>query len=166
MENPNNNQPRNRAGKIITWNAPEYAEAKKNPLWFVALAVVMGVVVLYGINAGSWSMVTVFILITLLMLYFGAQKPRTISVRLDATGVSVNNILYEYKVIRKFWMVYYPPEVKVLYLETGAYLNNLVRIELGKQDPVAVKNFLLQYLEEDLDGKESMVDILARKLRF
>jgi hypothetical protein len=111
-------------------------------------------------------MAIVFILITVLLLYFGSQKPKLIKVQAGTTGITIGTITYEYKIIKKFWIVYYPPQVKVLYLETGAYLNNLVRIELGNQDPVAVKKFLLQYLEEDLDGQESLVDIIARRLKF
>jgi hypothetical protein len=166
MQNPNNNPIQNQNPKTLTWETLEHAEHKKHPLWFIGLAVIMSLVVLYAFNTGSWSMAIVFILITVLLLYFGSQKPKLIKVQAGTTGITIGTITYEYKIIKKFWIVYYPPQVKVLYLETGAYLNNLVRIELGNQDPVAVKKFLLQYLEEDLDGQESLVDIIARRLKF
>lgn len=75
-------------------------------------------------------------------------------------------ILYPYKIIKKFWLVYNPPITKTLNFETTAYLNNRISIQLGSQDPVAVKLYLSQYLPEDLDRTESLSETLARTLKI
>lgn len=152
--------------KELSWQALEFTEYKKHPLWYVALAVLIAGLVLYGIYTQSWTTVVTFILFGLMIANYAARKPKTVTVKLTSNGVSVDTANYEYKVVRKFWIIYYPPEVKTLYLETNAYLNNLIRIELGNQDPRKVKEFLKPYLEEDLEATESIADVIARKLKF
>jgi hypothetical protein len=152
--------------KEISWQALEYPEYKKHPLWFIALALVVGALVLYGIYSKSWTTVATFALLGAMAVVYAAQKPKTLTIRLTGQGVQVNNLTYPYSVIRKFWIIYHPPAVKTLYLETTAYLNHILSLELGNQDPRAVKAFLKQYLQEDLDATESATDLIARKLKF
>jgi hypothetical protein len=152
--------------KEITWQTLEYPEYKKHPLWFIGLALVIAVLVLYGIYIKSWSTIASFALFGVLALIYASQKPKTLTIKINGQGVQVNNILYGYPVIRKFWIVYSPPEVKSLYLETTTYIDHIVKLELSNQDPRVVKTLLKQYLEEDLEAKESTVDLIARKIKF
>ena len=167
MENQNNH-PNSQAvePKEITWQALEYPEYKKHPLWFMGLAVIIALIVVYGIYTNSWTTIIAFSLFGAMAFIYAGRKPRTITVKLDARGVHMNQLQYNYAIIRKFWIIYSPPEVKVLYIETNAYLDHQVRIELGNQDPRVVKSFLKQYLEEDLDGEENILDVMARKIKF
>lgn len=152
--------------KEIVWQGPEFREYAKHPLWFVAFGLVVALLVLYGIYNNSWTTAAMFMLMGILGIVYSTQKPRTVTVKVNALGIQVDNLMYSYKTLKKFWIVYYPPEVKVLYLETTAYLNRIVKLELAHQDPVRLREFLKEFLEEDLEGEESMVDVIARKLKF
>jgi hypothetical protein len=160
------NQQTSQQPKEISWQALEYPEYKKHPLWFIGLALIVALLVLYGISTKSWTTVVMFILFGALGLVYAIQKPRTLTIKLTGQGVQINSLMYGFPIIRKFWIIYSPPEVKSLYLETSAYLNRIVKLELGNQDPRAVKAFLRQYLEEDLEATESTADFIARKLKF
>jgi hypothetical protein len=150
----------------ISWETPEYPEYRKHPLWFLGFAVLMALFVLYGIFTASWTTVVLFALLGVLGIFYAAQKPKIVTVTLDPTGVHINNLTYSYQVIKKFWIVYDALEVRSLYLETSAYFNHILKLELADQDPLLTKNFLKQYLEEDLDRHESFADAIARRLRF
>jgi hypothetical protein len=56
----------------------------------------------------------------------------------------------------------YTPENKTVNFETVAYLNNHISMELGRQDPVAIKQFLKNYLQEDLDREESFTLLISK----
>ena len=107
-----------------------------------------------------------FCVIIFSIILFSGQSARTITYKVTKTGITSGNSVYGYKTIKKFWILYNPPAIKTLNLETTAYLNNIVSMELGRQDPVELKLYLSQYLPEDLDREESLSDILARNLKI
>ncbi|HYC79737.1 MAG TPA: hypothetical protein VEC17_01790 [Candidatus Binatia bacterium] len=161
QDEKNINQP-----KEITWQAPEYQEYKKHPLWFMAFGLITALLVLFGIYSGSWTTAITFALFGIVGLIYASQKPKTVTIKLTGTGVQAHNMMYDYRTVKKFWIVYHPPVTKCLYLETNAYLNSVIKIELANQDPRAVKTFLSRYVEEDVDGMENIVDVIARKVKF
>ncbi|MBX4188160.1 MAG: hypothetical protein KW793_03425 [Candidatus Doudnabacteria bacterium] len=152
--------------KEIIWQAPEFKEYAKHPLWFVGFSLTVALLVLFGIFTKSWTTSVVFLLMGILGVVYASQRPRTITVKVNGLGVQVDNLMYSFKTIKKFWIVYYPPEVKVLYLETSAYLNRIMKLELLNQDPIELRDFLKTYVEEDLEGEENLVDVISRKIKF
>ncbi len=152
--------------KEITWKALEYPEYRKHPLWFAGFGLLTALLVLFGLFTGSWTTALVFGLCAVLGIVYASKKPKTIDVKVTGLGVQVDGMEYSYQVIKKFGIAYYPPDVKALYLETSAYLNALVKIELGGQDPNELREFLKKYVEENLEQQEAFTDALARKLKF
>jgi hypothetical protein len=155
-----------KSSEIISWEASEFVHHAKNPLWYIGFAVLAGALIVYGIFSGSLITIIMFALIVALAFVYAHRKPRTMNHDLTLTGIILGDTMYPYKSIRKFWIIYEPPQVKTLNIETGSYLNSHVTIQLGDQDPVAVKMFLKNYLIEDLNREESFVDIIARRLRL
>ena len=91
------------------------------------------------------------------------QEPSKINFSIDHDGLHLGDKFYKYKDIAKFWIIYQPPHVKNLYFEFKASIRPKLSIPLQKQDPLEVKSFLRQYLEEDLDQEnESFTDVLSR----
>jgi hypothetical protein len=160
------NEPKTNQKKELAWQAPEYQEYRKNPMWFVAFGLITALLVLYGIYTKSWTTAALFLLLGIMGIVYASRKPNLVTIKLDGSGVQVSNLLYSYKTIKKFWVAYNPPDVKCLYLETSAYLNRVVKIELGNTDPREVRELLKQYLDEDLEQDEGTLDAIARKLKF
>ena len=114
------------------------------------------------------SIITVitFVLIIFMIFIMTTQAPEEVTYKITKTGISLGDTLYPYKIIKTFWIVYNPPEVKILNFETTAYINNQVAVQLGSQNPLQVKQILSQYILEDPNRRESTADILARKLKI
>jgi hypothetical protein len=155
-----------KSSEIISWQAPEFEHHAKHPLWYIGFAIVAGALIVYSIFSGSLITIIMFALIVALAFGYAHRQPRVMNHDLTLTGVILGDTMYPYKNIKKFWIVYEPPQVKTLNLETESYLNSHVTIQLGDQDPVAVKLFLQKYLIEDLNREESFVDIISRRLRL
>lgn len=152
--------------KQITWLAPEFIHYPKSLFWFV-IVIVMGLGLLtYFLFQKDFLTATLFALLLLTVLYFSKTKSKTVHIMLSSQGIKLNNTKLSYQQIKSFWIVYEPPEVKTLNFETTAYLNHFLTLQLSDQNPVEIREFLLQYLPEDLDRGEQFADKLARKLKF
>ena len=150
----------------ISWSAPEFIHYPKGPKWYIALGVVGLILVAYfAIQRDFFSAVT-FVLLFLMAFFFSRTTPRQITITIGARGVRINDSLFPYQKIKSFWLVYEPPHVKTLNFETSAYLNRFLTLQLQDYDPVQVREFLLEYLPEDLDREERISDKISRNLKF
>jgi len=134
-------------------------------LWFIIFGVLSLGLIGFSIYTRNLMTIITFVLISVIALFFALQRPQLVTFKLTSTGISANRIFYPYRNIKKFWIVY-GSQAKALHFETIAYLNSQVSLELGKQDPLEVRQFLKKYLPEDLDKEEPFADILARRLKF
>jgi|SRR3989338_4157457 len=150
----------------ITWKAPSHNRDPRSLLWYLIFGLVALALIGYAIYNQSLLMGIMFCVIIFSIILFSGQSARTITYKVTKTGITSGNSVYGYKTIKKFWILYNPPAIKTLNLETTAYLNNIVSMELGRQDPVELKLYLSQYLPEDLDREESLSDVLARQLKI
>ena len=107
-----------------------------------------------------------FLLLLTLAYYFSSQKPKNIKISVNQTGLTVKDAKIPFGQIKSFWIVYRPPDIKTLNFETTAYLNRYFTLQLDDQDPVKLRDFLLDHLPEELDRQEQMGDKVARKLKF
>ena len=107
-----------------------------------------------------------FILLFLMALLFSRLKPRQITITLGPRGLRLNDSLISYQQMKSFWLVYEPPHIKTLKFETSAYLNRFLTVQLDDQDPVEIREFLLDYLAEDLEREERIPDKISRTFRF
>lgn len=161
MKSQNNN-----SLQEISWPAEEFKHQPKSFAWFIGFTIVSIALVVYAVFSKSVMTIIAFVLLITVAYLYAVKNPRILEHKITKTGIKAGNNLYPYKNIKKFWIVYQPPEVKTLNIETTAYLNNEVTIQLGNQDPVAVKLALRNYVPEDIDKEESLTDALGRKLKF
>ncbi|OGF02211.1 MAG: hypothetical protein A3G07_02295 [Candidatus Doudnabacteria bacterium RIFCSPLOWO2_12_FULL_47_12] len=150
----------------LAWTAPEFVHYPKSKIWFFVLGVAGSLLVVYFLFQRDFLTGMMFVLLLAMAFLFAKSKPRQINIALTAQGIKLNDTLLPYKQVKVFWMIYQPPEVKTLNFETSAYLNRFLTLQLEDQDPVLVRNFLLEYLPEDLDREERLSDKISRTLKF
>ncbi|MBX4205196.1 MAG: hypothetical protein KW788_03370 [Candidatus Doudnabacteria bacterium] len=151
--------------KKIIWTAQEFKVHKKPVVWYVAFAIVAVGLIAYAIYNRNILTLLTFVLLVITGFFLAHQKPRQMQYELNTTGVVLGQITYPYRNIKKFWIIY-TPENKSVNFETIAYINNQISMELGRQNPLVIKQFLKNYLQEDLNKEESFTDILARRIKF
>jgi hypothetical protein len=150
----------------LSWEAPEYIHHPKTAIWYIFFTLVAVGLIIYSFYLKSVLTMITFGLIIILGFIFSHKKPAIVSHKLTSNGIVLGDIIYPYKNIVKFWILYNPPHVKTLNLETTAYVNQHVALQLGDQDPVEVKIYLAKHLPEDLEKEESLTDAIARRLKF
>lgn len=151
---------------MYEWRAHEHTHQPKNATWFMVLAasitIVCGILVFLGNLIGA---ITVG-LVGGLTYYVAQRHPAMMRYRLMVDGVAVNNLLYHYKNLQAFNIIYEPGEVKTVIVRGKRTFAPLLHLEIGDADPVAIRDILLEFLPEDQEMEEPVVDILARRLGF
>ena len=152
--------------ETLTWEAPSHIQHQRSSAWYLiftlcALGLFGFAFYIQSITAGL-----TFFLIIAVLLILSTQSSREITYKVTKTGIVAGNMVYPFKIIKRFWIIYNPPEVKTLNFETTAYLNNQVTLQLGQQDPVELKLVLGNYVPEDIEMEESITESLARRLKI
>ncbi len=154
------------AAETLTWTAPSHIQHKRSSSWYLFFILITFGLIAFAVYTRSIMTGITFGLLSLVILIISTQKPREITYKITRTGIAVGSNIYPHKIIKKFWIVYNPPEVTTLNIETSAYMNNRVTMQIGKQDPIEIKHVLGKYIHEDIDKEESLSETLARKLKI
>ncbi|MBX4187164.1 MAG: hypothetical protein KW802_02825 [Candidatus Doudnabacteria bacterium] len=152
--------------ETLTWKAQSHIQHQRSPFWYFMFAIVTLALLSFAVYSHSLLTGITFFLVCTVLLTLSIQPSREVTYKITKTGISVGHLTYPYKIIKRFWIIYNPPEVKTINLETTAYLNNRVILQLGNQDPVLVKLILGDYILEDLETEESISETLARRLKI
>ena len=154
-------------GKVLaSWTIKEYTQYKRKLGWYV-IAGLLGIVLLvYAVWTFNFLFAIIIILFGIIIYIQTRGKPEDMTVSVAEDGIEVGDTFYPYKLIKKFWIIYEPPEVKNLYLEINRIFRPELSIDMGKVNPLKVRKALLKYTEEDLEKEnESNTDYISRQLK-
>jgi hypothetical protein len=154
---------------LFEWYAKEHEHRPKSPVWFVALA--SGTTAIVGIQLFLYSNFIGAITIAAiggLMYFIAQQKPPKVRYRIMIDGIAINNLLYHYQDLETFNVIYEPNETQTIIFRTNRRFSPYVHLEIGEADvdPSDIRDILMEFLEEDQEMEEPLVDILARRLGF
>lgn len=151
---------------LFEWRALEHNHRPKSSKWFAVLAALVTVfTVFFAINANLIAAITT-VFIGALMYYLAQREPAVARYRLMVDGVAIGNTLYHYRDLQAFNIVYEPGHTKTVLLRSKHKLSPLMHMEVGDTDPLAIRDVLLEFLPEDPELTEPLVDIIARRLGF
>lgn len=154
-------------GKILlSWKFPEFNQYQRNKGWYIMAAMFILLLIIYAVFSGNLLFALVIIMIVLVVLMM-QRNAKELNFTIYEDGIMIGEQFFDYKEIEKFYIIYEPPEIKSLFFEFKSLLHPRVPINLMNQNPVKVREILLQYLEEDLDREnEPLSDQIARMLKL
>ena len=171
MEENNNIQ-------YLAWQVPEYDKKERGRKWYMIAVTILFVflffcffeinswkIVFLGVNS-NFIFALILILSTIIMIINDGQEPVMVDFKIGPEGINIGKRFYDYDDLRHFSVIYKPNmDVKHLYLE---FKNSLTKprlsIHLVQQDPIAVRSYLLRYLDEDLERIEPPVSEQLTKI--
>lgn len=157
--------PINREPGQISWRAPEFEVYEKSALWYLSAALIILVIAIYAMWTNSPIMAITFILIGVVGYLYLQKDPRTLDFTISYKGVSAGRELYDFDNIESFWIFYDPPHTKTISLHTKASFMPFVHIPLADEDPLEVREALLQFIPEEKQ-ETGFVDALERFLHI
>jgi len=153
------------ANNLLQWTAYEFEHREKNSAWYATFIVVVLLFIGYELIQKDYFAALTFFIIGLVAFAFARMTPREITVLISDKGINVGNFHVPFVNVKKFWIVDHL-HAKALHLETTAYLNRFMVIQLGDTDSDQVRSVLIKHIPEDRPNRESVAQRIARRLHF
>lgn len=151
---------------LLSWQAPEYKNYSKNLGWYITyLAISILIVGFFAIVQNDYFASITIGIIAILILFFANQSPEIVENRLTDKALEHGYLHIPYKQIKHFWVVN-KGQHKTLNLETGAFLNSLMIIELGEQNADEVRNLLLNFIPEHEQTEPHLTQRFSHWIKF
>lgn len=151
---------------LLEWYATDRSDQPKSAWWYAILASVTTLLVVGMALTGNFTAAIALGLGGAVLYFVTQRKPEAIRYRLMVDGVAVNNLLYHYRDLTAFNIIYQPGVSKTVIFRSKRTLAPHLHLEIGEIDPVAIRDVLIEFLPEDDELEESLVDVLARRFGF
>ena len=150
---------------LLSWTTPEFIRYEKTRSWFIGLGIIAAGFFIVSVLIKNYFF-ALLVPIAAFLTYIHAQKyPRKLTVKITESGIEMENFLsIQHKDISSFW-IFEEPENTNLSLETKKFLQPKITILLADQKPEIVREAIVKFVKEKKQ-EESLIDIIARKLRF
>jgi hypothetical protein len=147
----------------ISWEAPSfYFNPQKRYLSLLVGALALGGAGMLFFNRDTLTAIFLLLSSLVLMLYSG-KRPEISRIRIDQTGITVGNNMYQYKDLKSFWIHYDPGNMKELSLESRKWYIPYVKVSIENKNPLVIRSLLVNFLAEK-EHEHSLIDIISRKI--
>lgn len=134
--------------EVLEWEALESFLAPRSGDWFWAVGII-GLALAVAAMIFNNFLFGVFILLAAVAIMLrSVRPPRKIHVRITSQGVRINSELFPFSQLTSFW-VEDEAEEDWLVLHTKKTVVSYVKVPIFDVDPEYVRQFLLDYLEEE-----------------
>jgi hypothetical protein len=163
----NQNQEVQLSEVVFAWQHPDYVAYKKDKWWYLASGLLLILAVAWSFYDTNYLFGLFLVLFYLIVLLYENRPPQMIDFIITPLGVMVGKKFYYWREIDHFFIIYRAQGVKNLYLEIKNFLSGRLVIPLDGQNAVAIRDYLLKYVKEDLEREaEPIGEQLRRFLRI
>lgn len=165
-QNTNTQTPPDYGQTLISWQAPEYEKQNKSGGWFVTAFIFGAFLIGASIIMRDYLLIIVVIMFGVVVYILHKKEPLMLHLALTKKGVKIGEKFYPYETLENFWIIYRPP-IKTLNFKAKRYLFAEISIPLQNEDPLKIRDVLLDFLDEDEEkDEESTADKLTRILKI
>lgn len=153
-------------GEIFhSWKAPEFELYEKSRNWYIAAGLFIFIMVIYAVFTNAPIMAITFILIGIVGYIYAQKDPRIVNFCITSKGVLADRQFYSYENIFSFWIFYEPNHTRVISLHTKASVLPFVHIPIEDEDPVKLRDLLMQNIPE-IKQNPSLINTIERVLHL
>lgn len=151
----------------FVWEAPLYPTYKRGTRWYFILTAGTLLLVSYAVITSNFLFAFLILLCAIIIILAGNEEAPIVLAQIGELGIVWDGNLYLYRELGEFSIIYQPPYISTLYIETKSFTKPKLRISLENQDPANIRDHLRAYLKENTDLQtEAGSDILGRLLRI
>ncbi len=150
---------------IIEWEAPEFKHYPKNAAWYITLCILASLLVGYQLWNKDWFGAISLGIIGLFVYAYSKHKPQIIPIQISDVGIHLNDFFVPYTHIRHFWIVD-TDHHQSLNIETTAYFNHILSIELEEMDPELIREILQEALPENSELEATLAQKMSHHFKF
>lgn len=155
-------------GEIVyEWTVKEYDQPERDRRWYIVMGILGAFLLVYAIASANYLFALLIALFGIILFMHDLVAPGDVPFAITETGIVLGKKYYRFSELESFWMIYDPPAVKNLYFSQNNILHHRLTIPLLDNDPRPIREYLNQFVEEDLDQEEEPAsDKLARMFRL
>lgn len=147
---------------VVRWQASEYIQHDKNTNWYVGLAVVVIVMILFAIFVlKSWSFAILIPVMAAALLVYVIHPPAVLNYTLSRKGLHVNDRLHSFSEFREFGLVKDDRENSILLIPRKRF-----KPGVSIYFPTEVGEAIVDMLAARLPMKDIKLDPIDRLIRF
>ena len=162
-----NKEQTNVGNVVFAWGVNEYEKHERPKRWYVIAGLLGAALLLYSVISGNYLFALMVVLFGIILFLQDVQAPMEVDVAITSAGIIVGSKFYPFSEFRNYWIIYNPPEVKNLYFSTNSLVKHRLQIPLLENDPRPVREFLNQFIVEDLEQEqEPLSDRLGRMFKI
>ncbi|MEK7631204.1 MAG: hypothetical protein AAB417_04250 [Patescibacteria group bacterium] len=151
--------------RMIRWQAPEYTHYEKTADWYWSAGVIMLALLVSSYYLESILFAFLILIGGIAVMLYGARKPEIVTFEVSGMGIRVGDRLFPFETLQSFWIFYRAGDIKELSVRSDQLLVPMIKIPLGDQDPIALRELLLDFMPE-VAQEEPLVEVIARLLKF
>lgn len=152
---------------IFSWRVPEYFRYNRGIWWYIISILVLAGVITWSIIDKNYLLAVIGLLFYLVVVIYNLREPELIDFIITPDGLKFGRNFYSYEVFENFFIIYEDQGIKNIYFDFKNPFRGRLVIPLDDQEIIAIREFLLQFLEEDLERKsEPLSQQLGRWLKF
>jgi len=163
MTGPLTNMPENK-DQYLRWQVTEYKKHDHSRRWYIIAGLFALICLFFSFfTFRAWHLVflglasnflfaLIIILAAIVVIMNDSQTPLMVDFELGPEGVKIGQKFYDYDVLKNFSVLYKPKDsIKNLYFEYKNSMHPRLSVPLRRMDALTVRNFLVRYLDEDLE---------------
>lgn len=154
--------------EVMTWHIKEFEQHTRDSGWYALAGLIAFVFLIFAFWTNNFLFAVIIILALFIIILHHENDPIDVEFFITTEGVVVGKKFTAYSELKNFAIVYQPREgIKRLYFEPKNFLKYRVSIPLQSQDPLKIRENLLNYLPEDLDREgEPFSENISRLLKL
>lgn len=152
----------------LSWEIEEFVKHPRDKKWYIIAGIIALGLIIYALIDRNYFFALIIIIASGLIVFYDNEPSKKVLFTISYEGVKMGNKLYEFETIRNFYIIFRPKEeMKKIFFEFKNPLKHRLVIPLEGQDPVEIREYLLQYLDEDLEKEhEPLSEGLAKIFRL
>ncbi len=153
---------------FASWEVPEYDRYERPKIWYIMAMIILLLGLIFTFWVQNYLFAIIIVLISLIVMINNWREPENINFAIYDEGISLGKRFIDYNELKNFAIIYKPRQnIKKLYFEFESALRPSLSIYLGDISPLKIREYLLNYLQEDLEREsESFSEALARLLKI
>lgn len=166
-DNETNNSPAQISQVIFSWSHPDYVPYHKDKKWYIISIILVLAAVAWSFWQENYLFGVFLIMFYMVVLLYENRPPEMIDFAITPLGIKSGQKFYYWRMIGHFFIIYQAQGLKNLYIEFKNPLNGRLVVPLDNQNAVAVRDYLLKFLKEDLEREaEPLSEQLRRFLKL
>ncbi len=145
-------------GKIFfEWQVDKYPQHKRTKNWYLLMSCLVLALIIYSIFTANFLFALIIILVTFIIFLRDYSRFSKLNFRITEEGIILGGQFFPYNRIKKFYIIYDPPQVKKLFFKFKDFSPDL-SVPLEDTDPLAIHEKLSEYVDEDVKKENQSLD--------